>query len=170
VALGLGFLGALAVAGSAQALTINSPNVSIGSGTIDEIILTMGATDFALTGGTVLGDFTALNGTSATISGGIIDGDLLVPGLDADVTLVGSGFTVNGSNVFPADLTADFCSETGCEIAGTLASGDPISIQGFPLRSGQIHLVPEPVTALLLGIGLMGLALVGRRPRRALPR
>jgi hypothetical protein len=166
---GLACLGALTLcAGSAQATTIVSgPDVTITGGDFDEIILLPGATNFTLTGGTISGDFTALNGTSATISGGDIQGDLLVPGELAVVTLVGSDFTVNGI-AFVGDLTADFCTVSGCLIEGTLGGEtDAFAIQGYPVRSGVIRLVPEPGAALLLGAGLLGLAFAGRRPRRA---
>jgi hypothetical protein len=165
-------------AGSAQAVTINAPNVTIASGEFDEVILTTGATNFTLTGGTIFGNFTALTGTDATISGGSLGGDLLVPAVDTNpapdaveavVRLVGSGFmvTVNGVEIFDTVLTNDVCGASGCAITGTLSSGTPIAIQAYPLLGGQVHLVPEPSAALLLGAGLMGLAFVGRRQRRA---
>jgi len=162
---GLAFLSAFGLAGSAQALTINTPNVTLSGGSFDEIILLTGATDFTLSGGTLLGDFTALNGTTATITGGILEGDLLVPGEGAIVEIVGVNFLVDGSDSFSTPLTADICGVDGCVITGTLENGDPISITGYALRTGQIRLVPEPATVLVVGLGLLGLAWVGRPGR-----
>jgi hypothetical protein len=76
---------------------------------------------------------------------------------------VGHGFEVNDSPVPYGDLTALFG-----RLTGTLASGEPIDnifYQGGGSYTGTITLIPEPSTALLFDLGLVGLG-IGRRLRK----
>ncbi len=73
------------------------------------------------------------------------------------IVMVGAGFEVDGIPVPYGDVTA--LSGT---LTGTLLSGESFHAefrQGGGFHTGTITLVPEPTTALLLGIGLGGLAL-----------
>ena len=72
------------------------------------------------------------------------------------ITIVGYDFEVNSNPVPYGDLEELFGGLTG-----TLAPGDPIDnifYQGGGSYTGTIALIPEPSTALLLGLGLAGLA------------
>jgi hypothetical protein len=80
----------------------------------------------------------------------------------SSTTIVGKNFAVDGNPASYGELVA--LSGT---LAGTLASGKTIDTDffqggydnGHTIFSGTITLVPEPSTALLLSLGLGGLAL-----------
>jgi len=95
----------------------------------------------------------ALDGTGFNL-GPLLSDPELVPG-DLTVAFLGD------FSSFP--LTAPFISEDGSEIQWTTLVGmDPRA--GAVARIG-LQFVPEPGTALLMGLGLAGLGVAGRKQR-----
>jgi hypothetical protein len=90
-----------------------------------------------------------------------VGGDDLLASDSSTITIVGYDFKVNGIHVPYGELT-----ELSGRLTGTLASGESIGnifYQGGGAYTGTIRLVPEPSTALLFALGLVGLAVGGRR-------
>jgi hypothetical protein len=145
-----------------------------GSGTFD-IIAGDSFDDFVaadtvsvhMSGGSVLQDFTLLDGSTALLDGGTIGGTLEVFN-DASATLdVQSGTALLDGNPL-ADGSTEFAADCPtCTIAATLSGGGAFSNSASVLQNGSVHIqatqVPEPGTVLLMGFGLLGLGLAGRR-------
>jgi hypothetical protein len=146
--------------------------------------------DVLITGGSILGgDHTAdtlagagvvlLGNSTATITGGVISqgaigtplGSVLVRD-EAVVDIWGGSFTgafrINNNAIFNVfGYNFNFSGVSGEFLTGNLADGTPINVQvlidpALGIDPQLNLLVPEPSTALLLGLGLATLA----RPRR----
>ncbi len=86
------------------------------------------------------------------------------------MTIYGSDFFFDG-NAVPIGTTltlADMGGSTTKPLSGILADGTPFSNDVAIISNGSIHLVPEPSTVWLAGLGILGLGLYGwcrkRRP------
>ena len=99
------------------------------------------------------------NSSTGTISGGV-SWDSMSVGNDADVSVIGTGFTLNGSPV-SGDLT-----NTSGDLVGTLQNGDTISVSLDVFSNGVVRLAPEPGAAGLMA--LAGLICAARRGWRRL--
>lgn len=108
-------------------------------------------------------DQVAVESTSPLWGGGTVDlaflpdgtlaGGIVEDGMDMNLTLTGSGFSWASSR-----FGSDFISE--CSISNP--SGEECSFTGYFFSSGPFP-VSEPMSAVLLGMGVLGLALARRR-------
>jgi hypothetical protein len=109
-------------------------------------------------------------GTEVSVSSGVIDAPGTVEVADsALLTLFGTGFEVDTGSGFQSVGSGALAALTGL-LRGTLDSGDPFEFtlfQGGGGFTGQILLVPEASSTLLLLAGLAGL---GARRAREFPR
>jgi hypothetical protein len=171
--LAVALLGTLPLAGEAGA-------ISIGPGdSIDGDLNLSGSTSLTMTGGSIAGSLLLSDQATAFITGGTI-GEFVIGSGDASVTISGRAFTVilddqvtrvfAPPSAFPVLLDPGDCdSVVGCVIFGTLHSGDAMANFAHLQDSARIHLsymVPEPSTAGLLAVGLLGLAAAAPRGRR----
>jgi hypothetical protein len=152
-----GYIGSVGVSQSA--------NFILDGGTIGSYFSTYDSADILLTAGDV-GDELLTYGTSIIEwKGGT--GSFFVGASDSSViTLWGSDFEVDGVPAPYGELEA----LTGT-LTGTLLSGDTIDFEfrqgGYDSGSyqwdGTIVVAPEPTTALLVGLGLVGMGVRRRR-------
>ena len=110
------------------------------------------------------GDFTGADFTGATFSGTQMRDANYTNAVFDDVTLNGQ---VRGGNFSGASfLGADLASATNWDLAnwtGALFDSSTVFAAGFdPLAEGMVF-VSEPHGALLLGLGMLGLGVFGRR-------
>lgn len=75
-----------------------------------------------------------------------------------------------GNNIWIASLVFHVAANGGPTVldltfaaAGTVMQVNNTDVQGSTTTSGSFTIIPEPTTALLIGFGLAGLALAGRR-------
>ena len=112
------------------------------------------------------GSLNAKKSSQVTISGGLIN-DAIYDANEAIVTIVGSGFAVDGNAVGYGEITTILGGppedETARRLTGTLASGDPIDTDFYIGDTAKIVLVPEPATMGLLVMG--GMAVLLRRKK-----
>ena len=84
---------------------------------------------------------------------------------NAVVTIDGSDFAVDGTDVGYIELTSvlglGWSNEPHRRLTGTLLSGEPLDNDFRIGENARIVLVPEPGTALMIGVG--GFALLRRR-------
>jgi cysteine-rich repeat protein len=90
-----------------------------------DTVQTTGAATFTISGGTVSGAFGTEGSSALTISGGQVGGPLFAIEPLSTITIIGTGFEVNGLPVSYGDLPM-----TGT-LTGTLMSGDPIDVVFF---------------------------------------
>lgn len=168
------FLTALGLSPSAPACAVSlfgddSQALSIGLGdTFDQAILTDAST-LVMSGGEVTGDLSVLDAATATVSGGTLGGPVEVYD-GGSVTLEGDGsdFAVDGT-IQPYGTVLDALSCPSCLLTGALADGSLLAVPVQIAFGGQLtwvgNPIPEPSTVLLMGLGLLGLAIGGRRHR-----
>jgi hypothetical protein len=136
----------------------DSSNIAMSGGNMTDM-RTYGSATATLSGGQAQ-MLQSRDSSNITVSGGWTE--YLWAFDSSTLTIVGYNFAVDGSPVPYGDLTA----LTGT-LTGTLDSGESIESffeQGGGSYTGIIELVPEPSTALLLALGLGGIA-AGRRRR-----
>jgi hypothetical protein len=105
-----------------------------------------------MSGGFSITGVTARSEASIFFSGGVLDD---VVARDASVIEIrGSGFRIDGTPVGFGEISA-----TGGELTGTLAAGDYLRARVTRYPGAIIRLVPEPTTATLLALGLVGIAM-----------
>ena len=141
-----------------------------------------------MTGGAAGGELTAGDSATVTMSGGWVgllasqqQSDIRLTGgaignggilafHESNIVIVGTNFAVDGNPVGYGPL-----APTDGILTGTLLSGDTLGNQFChsgstacygSVQAGLITLIPEPSTALLLGVGLAGLGMRRRRTRR----
>jgi len=78
-------------------------------------------------------------------------------------TIHGSDFAIDGKSVGYVELSSVISLGIGVRLTGTLSNGDPLDVMCDIYGNGQIFLVPEPATVLLVGLGGLMLVKRGRR-------
>jgi hypothetical protein len=155
----------------------DSSTVTISGGRVNMAMFASDSSTITMTGGTVWGVVDLAHSSSFTITGGILQAETFLAydsatitmtggtvyyGFTAEehstVTIVGNNFEVDGVPVLYGDLSAS----SGI-LTGELLSGDPLDIHFGRYDDAIITLIPEPSTALLVGLGLVGLATWRRR-------
>jgi hypothetical protein len=174
--------------GSGDLGIFDSSSVMMNGGTVGDAVTAHDLSSFTINGGSVPGGLYSGDEASVTMSGGLVGNTLFASGESAlviedgtlaassifardasTITILGSDFEVDEFPVPLGDLTAPRGTLTG-----TLPSGSgfySVFYQGGAecaagTCTGTISLapvpVPEPYTALLLGLGLAGLAVKRR--------
>ena len=143
----------------------DTSTVTMNGGTVDSLW----AQDFStitMNGGTVAWDMGAFDSSTITMNGGTVLAGLVTHDSGALIEIVGSDFAVDGVPVPYGDLSA----QTGI-LTGTLALGGVLNNDfrhggygGWAWGTITLSAIPEPNTALLPSLGLVGL---GARRRRA---
>lgn len=170
-------LGALLVgllfAVPAQALTLIAENAdvfTINSGDVFDNVIQFDASHITIEGGSIVDHYLMLDESTAEFHGGVVGGDLGVFGNAHATVVVQSGsLVVDGlPEVTPITLIPTNCAT--CTVGATLENGElwgstPTSV----LQNGRVDIVvahvPEPTSAAMFGLGLLGLTLASRRPR-----
>jgi len=147
--------------------------VTFLSGTLDDGYFGVGNSHLEMSGGIITGDSYSRgiwlrNYSTATISGGMLSGDFMLRDSSA-LTLVGSDFAINGVSVSLYEDIKDYATYehisdgiygyTGT-ITGTLADGSSLNNyfeiwDNGGVSNGNIYLIPEPCSVLLLGFGVL---------------
>ena len=156
---------ALVVAGAAQAATISASSVATADGA--QVTLTMAGGGTTSSGFAVLLNYSAGTGSVDSVTPGSAPGfDISQAGFCNNSAMQCQGS--NGAQVFtPAAAIPDSTSvftitglTAGTQIDFTVSGLDgAVNVPG----AFSVTVVPEPTTAALMGLGLMGLALGGRR-------
>lgn len=156
----MGVLIVLLAAGKADASSLfldDAASAVLSLGDVLDQVVVSDTAHITINGGVINDDLTLLDTSTATLFSGFIGGFLEVYD-DAQATLVRSApawivnLAIKPDNTILSQLDCPTCNIVG---AGTLNAKAG--------QAGQIVLVPEPMSALLLGLGLMGLALPVRR-------
>ncbi|MBW1688271.1 MAG: PEP-CTERM sorting domain-containing protein [Deltaproteobacteria bacterium] len=164
----------------------DSSSVMMNGGTVGDAVTAHDLSSFTMSGGSVPGGLYSQDFASVTMSGGLVESTLFASGESSlmieDGTLAASSIYARDSStitIFGSDFEVDEVpvplgdlSALRGTLTGTLPSGDSFysvfyqggASCGSGTCTGTITLAPEPSTALLLGLGLAGLA-VKRRGR-----
>jgi hypothetical protein len=102
--------------------------------------------------GVIAGKIVGARSSSSVIKGGELGENMIL--LDnADITIIGFGFNPPLGSV----------SEIQGQLTGFPSDGTPLNANFGLASSATITLIPEPSTALLMGLGLVGIAAARRR-------
>ena len=150
-------------------LAEDSATVLLAAGIVGTHLELLNFSFATVTGGLIGGCIIAHGSSMVEVTGGSID--CIVADSDPDsfdpavlITLVGTGFMVNGVPVPFGPITPEYGDEG--TISGTLVSGETIDAI-FRRNSSltEIVLAPEPSTAGLVGLGLIGIGMLRRSNR-----
>ncbi len=160
--------------GEVNLIALNdSSTATISGGTANSSPQVRNASRLMVIGGIVRGGVAAIQSANVTISGGTFTKTdyysstvYFYASESSTITVVGTGFLLNGSAVGYGAITA-----TSGRLTGTLLSGDPIDVQITRNDVSSIVLAPtipvaEPSSALLLSSAVIGLVSVWRKSRR----
>ena len=148
-------------------LAFDSSALFVSGGTIESGLWVQDFATALISGGSVVSVTAA--GAIATVTGGSDLASFSARG-EGTINIVGGSFIVNGIPVGFGEIPASF-GKTGT-LTGVLQSGEAFNASftraidtgdpDNPIITGRIVLVPEPSTALLLALGLVGIT-AGRR-------
>ena len=159
---------------------VGNGDVTLDGGDLSDFTGTHESATLTVLSGTIGQDGVgAFDDSTMSFHGGELDDPFGIAAFDdALIQIFGGGFLLDGLPVGFGPLP-----QASGLLTGTLANGDPISIDfyhagaavpvgdwGTGFANGTIVLVPEPTTALLLGVGVVGFATCGRRRREPLQR
>jgi hypothetical protein len=109
-----------------------------------------------ITGGSIGRDLSAGHNSQVTLSGGSIGRELLID-ISATLTIHGWDFAVDGQPFGYGELTSIlggwYYNEPYRHLTGILASGDLLDNDFYIGHDARIVLVPEPASAVILGLG-----------------
>jgi hypothetical protein len=140
----------------------HTSTTTMSGGEVRGYLDTYESSTVTMSGGTVERGLRAYASSTITMSGGTVEGDLFAHN-SSIITINGFDFMVDGTPVPFGDLSA----LTGT-LTGTLTNGGSLDNDFYQggyagTWTGTIRLVPEPTTASLLALGLLGIAAVGRK-------
>ena len=135
---------------------MTAPGVSLSGGSIDSVYLNYGST--TVTGGSVNQRFQVSGFATAELFGARFPG-VVIGYLGGRITVHGSNFAISGVPHAPGVVEADI---TSGNLTGLFPDGSPIDFT-FARSGTALVLVPEPVTAVLVLVGLLALAARTRR-------
>lgn len=160
----------LTLALPAQAVSVlvsGSGNFSIVAGDSYDAVIATESSHVDWTGGTVLGDLTLLDSSTATLAAGSPGGTLGVFGDAVATVAIESGTASLDGFALADDEVVGAIECPTCLIDATVAGGGSFSAVTSVSQNGQVRFdaqpVPEPGTFALVGLGLLGLGLAGRR-------
>lgn len=165
---------AVAITGGEVAALVldDSSEATISGGTVNGAPQSRERSQLMVTGGLVRGGVTAIDSANVTISGGVLakpahysDYAYVFADDSSTVTLVGTGFSLNGSAVGYGAIAA-----TSGRLTGTLLSGDLLDAQMTRNDVSSIVLAPmipvaEPSSTLLLSVAVISLVSVWHKRR-----
>ena len=134
---------------------------SIAGGTVADNVYTRSNSQLTISTGSVIGDsVNAKDYSSVTISGGTITTSLNVSEYGM-IYLEGTGFMFAGNALSVGAVLSDYA--TYGTLTGTLADGTTLHCAVDISDSGEVAIIPEPVSIALLGLG----SLILRRRKAA---
>ena len=148
-------------------ITDNADVFAIGPGDVFDHVFMLENSQITMTGGTVIGHFLMLDSSLATFSGGTV-GSLDVFGASFATVVIQPGTLVLDGLPTPEPVLLEDANCASCTVAATLANGDPVGpVPVAALQTGQVEIVavPEPNPGMLMGLGLFGLGMAGRKLR-----
>jgi len=169
--------------GAGDLAIFDSSSVMMTGGSVGDAVTARDLSSFTMSEGSVPGGLYSQDGASVTMSGGLVESTLFASGESSmmieDGTLAASSIYARDSSsitIFGSDFEVDEVpvplgdlSALRGTLTGTLPSGSSFYSVFYQAGAscaagtctGTITLAPEPSTALLLGLGLAGLAVMG---------
>ncbi len=142
----------------------DSSQVSVSGGLINLGLSAHDNSQVNVSGGVIRNLLNAYGNSQISVSGGLFNEKMYLSH-DAVVTIDGSDFAVNGTDVGYIELTSilgdSYRYEPYRRLTGTLLNGNPLNNVFQIGNRAKIVLIPEPATLLLLCLG--GMTLLRRK-------